>query len=220
MEKEVDRLAKVIWDYTLMHQEPVPSDCILVFGSRDLAPAERACDLFLQGYGKIMIFSGNYAKERILSKPEAEVYADLAEKRCISREAIFVESKSRNLGENISFSKNLIVKKNILHKKIIVVQKPYMERRVYAAFKKLWPEQEIVITSPQISYEDYVKDNPYYTKEKIINTIVGDLQRIKEYPKLGFQIKQGIPDEVWSAYEKLVELGYNKRLISKKSPWS
>ena len=218
--EEVDKLAKIIWDYMLMHQKLVPSDCILVFGSRDLAPAERACDLFLQGYGKFIIFSGNYAKERILSKPEAEVYADIAEKRGISKDVMFVENKSRNLGENISFSKDLIIEKNISHKEIILVQKPYMERRVYAAFKKLWPEQEITVTSPQISYEDYVKDNPYYTKEKIINTIVGDLQRIKEYPKLGFQIEQEIPDEIWSAYEKLVEFGYDKRLINKKSSWS
>ncbi len=44
--------------------------------------------------------------------------------------------------------------------------------------------------------------------------MVGDLQRIKEYPKLGFQIVQEIPDEVWNAYEKLVAAGYNKHLIT------
>jgi hypothetical protein len=43
--------------------------------------------------------------------------------------------------------------------------------------------------------------------------MVGDLQRIKFYPALGFQIEQEIPDEVWQAYEKLVELGYDQHLI-------
>ena len=32
-------------------------------------------------------------------------------------------------------------------KKFIVVQKPYMERRSYATFKKVWPEKEIIVTS-------------------------------------------------------------------------
>ena len=43
--------------------------------------------------------------------------------------------------------------------------------------------------------------------------MVGDLQRIKFYPRLGFQIKQEIPDDVWQAYEKLVALGYDKHLM-------
>lgn len=43
--------------------------------------------------------------------------------------------------------------------------------------------------------------------------MVGDLQRIKEYPKQGFQIEQEIPDEVWRAYEELVKLGYTQFLM-------
>jgi hypothetical protein len=43
--------------------------------------------------------------------------------------------------------------------------------------------------------------------------LVGVLQRIKEYPKLGFQIEQDMPDEVWEAYEYLVAQGYINRLI-------
>jgi len=39
------------------------------------------------------------------------------------------------------------------------------------------------------------------------------MQRIKEYPKKGFQIEQEIPDDVWVAYEFLVEAGYTNRLI-------
>ena len=34
--------------------------------------------------------------------------------------------------------------------------------------------------------------------------MVGDLQRIKEYPSKGFQIPQDIPDEVWKAWEILI----------------
>jgi len=49
-----------------------------------------------------------------------------------------IEDKSSNTGENILFVKDLINNKKIKVQKIIAVNKPYMERRTYAAFKKLW----------------------------------------------------------------------------------
>jgi len=208
---EIDKYAKIIWDYMLMHQKLEPSDLILTFGSRDLSIPERAAELFLQGLAPVLVFSGYGYK--FVPRSEAEVYAEVAVKLGVPKEKIFIEDKSMNTGENILFSKDLIIKNNLPHKRIILVQKPYMERRIFAAFRKQWPEPQIIITSPQVSYEDYVRDNLYYSKEKIINTIVGDLQRIKEYPKLGFQIEQEIPEKVWEAYEKLQELGFNKRPV-------
>ena len=50
----------------------------------------------------------------------------------------------------------------------------------------------------------------------MISIMVGDLQRIKIYPEKGFQIHQEIPDDVWAAYEELVQAGYNQRLIFHK----
>jgi len=213
MQNEIDKLAQVIWDYMHMNHVLEPADCILVFGSRDLSVANRACDLFLQGYAKLILFSGDHGKIKVLDKPEAEVYADIVYKRGIPKGSVLIENKSRNTGENALFSKNLLIKENIPHKKIILVQKPYMERRIYAVAKLYFPESEILVTSVKISYEDYVKNNLFYTKEKIINTMVGDLQRVKEYSKLGFQIKQEIPENVWEAYTKLISLGFNERLI-------
>ncbi len=86
-----------------------------------------------------------------------------------------------------------------------------MERRAYATFCKQWPNVECLVTSPQISYEEYATDEVF--RELFINLMVGDLLRIKEYPAQGFQIHQDIPDDVWEAYEKLVVLGYNKYLV-------
>lgn len=196
-----------------MDHQLAKSDCILVLGSRDMLPAHRGCDLFLQGYAPVIVFSGNHGPKQVLAKPEAEIYADIALEKGIPEESIFIENKSCNTGENISFSKELIEKEKISHNKIIVVQKPYMERRTYATFKKVWPEPEIIVTSPQISFEEYTTNNPYDDNERIIHRMVGDLQRIKEYPKLGFQIPQEIPADVWEAGQKLLELGYDKYKI-------
>jgi len=92
------------------------------------------------------------------------------------------------------------------------VQKPYMERRSFATFKKHWPEKNLIVTSPQIPFEQYTTDE--ISPEKVINIMVGDLQRIKLYPAMGFQVYQDIPADIWLAYEKLVALGFNKHLVA------
>ena len=84
------------------------------------------------------------------------------------------------------------------------------ERRSYATFKKRWPDKNVIVTSPQISFEEYPNDE--IPLEKVINIMVGDLQRIKIYPEKGFQLFQDIPDDVWQAYQRLIELGYNRHL--------
>ena len=89
-----------------------------------------------------------------------------------------------------------------------------MERRAYATFRKQWPELEITVTSPKISYDLYMNSGDV-SKDIFINVMVGDLIRIREYPKLGFQIEQEIPGEVWEAGQELLKLGYNKYGIKK-----
>lgn len=44
-----------------------------------------------------------------------------------------------------------------------------------------------MVTSPKISFEDYSNVDDA-EKEKIINIMVGDLQKIKEFPAKWFQI--------------------------------
>ena len=129
----------------------------------------------------------------------------------VSEDKIVIENKSSNTGENILFTKKLLAKQNIDPQKIILVQKPYMERRAYATFKKVWPEKDAIVTSPQISFEDY--PNKEIPEDDVINIMVGDLQRIRVYPEKGFQIQQEIPADVWSAYKQLVAADYSKNLI-------
>jgi len=96
--------------------------------------------------------------------------------------------------------------------KIILVQKPYMERRAYATFVNFWPGKRVIVSSPPIPFADY--PTAHLPKDLVISIMVGDLQRIRDYPAKGFQIAQEIPEEVWQAYEKLVALGYTRHLIA------
>ncbi|MFB7497005.1 hypothetical protein ACFC09_20365 [Streptomyces sp. NPDC056161] len=48
----------------------------------------------------------------------------------------------------------------------------------------------------------------------VIDTLVGDLQRVIEYPKPGFAIEQDVPGEVHDAYERLVRAGFDSHLVA------
>jgi len=209
---EVDLLAKKVWDYLKLDNKLEKADAILVLGSHDIRVAERGAQLFLEDWAPLIIFSGG--RGRLTAewmKTEADSFAEIAIKIGVPKNKIIIENKSTNTGENIQFTKELLAKMKLNPKKFILVQKPYMERRAYATFKKVWPEKEAIVTSPQISYEKYPTEE--LPKEEIINIMVGDLQRIKIYPAKGFQIPQDIPDDVWDAYEKLVKLGFTKHLV-------
>jgi uncharacterized SAM-binding protein YcdF (DUF218 family) len=212
-QEEIDILAKAIWDYHHVNHQLKKADCLFVLGSHDTRVAECAADLFLEGLAPYIIFSGGLGRLTIdiFKKPEAEIFADIAVSKGVPRDKIIIENKSTNTGENVLFTKELLKQRGLDFNSFILVQKPYMERRTYATFKKIWPEKDFIVTSPQISFTDYSNDK--ISKEKVINIMVGDLQRIKIYPKLGFQIFQEIPDNVWRAYEKLVEYGFNANLI-------
>ena len=207
-------LAKKLWEYHHLNHTLEKSDCIFVLGSHDLRVADRGAELYLEGWAPVLIFSGGLGNvtKGIWTETEAEKFANIAMKRGVPQDAIIIENRSTNTGENILFTQQLLKERNIEPQTFIVVQKPYMERRSYATFKKHLPDKKLLVTSPQIPFEDYPTEE--ISLEKVINIMVGDLQRIKIYPAKGFQIPQNIPDDVWEAYEQLVALGFNKHLTS------
>lgn len=210
-----DDYAKIVWNYHLMHYQLKKADAIFTLCSMDTRVAERAAQLFLDGYGDYLIFSGGVGKltKDVFDKPEAQVFADIALSMGVPADKIIVEDASTNTGENVQFTYRLLKEKGLTLRSFILVQKPYMERRTYATFKKQWPDPDtdITVTSPQISYDNYFTEA--LPKKQIIPVMVGDLQRIKEYPALGYQIPQMIPDNVWAAYKQLVKRGYTSHLI-------
>jgi len=194
------------------------ADAILVLCSHDKKVAERGAQLFLEGWAPLLIFSGGLGSitRDMWNEPEADRFARIAVGMGVPRERMLIENSSTNTGENVLFTRRLLAEKQIDPWKFILVQKPYMERRSFATFRKLWPEKEVVVTSPQVSFDEYLDrySSEELSREDVISIMVGDLQRISLYPEKGFQIHQEIPRDVWSAYEELVEAGYNGRLIS------
>jgi uncharacterized SAM-binding protein YcdF (DUF218 family) len=215
MTDNVDQLANTLLEYMRMDMGPVKSDIIIGMGALDTRIAERAAQLFLDGYGKKIVFTGGLGKitKHTQIQTEAALFRDVAVKMGVPKNKILLEKEATNSGENILYVQKLLKEKGLKPKSLLIVTKPYMERRIWAAYKQQWEDKYVYIcvTSPQITYEEHF--NEIIPKDLFINVMVGDLQRIREYPRLGFQVKQKIPNNVWSAYEKLVKLGYTKYLM-------
>lgn len=211
--KEIIELSRKLWDYHHMQHSLQKADCILALGSHDLRVADRAADLYLQGMAPLLICSGglgNLTKE-YWTEPEADQFARIAREKGVPAEHILVENRSTNTGENIRFTQELLAAKGLDPQSFIVVQKPYMERRSYATFKKHWPEKDLMVTSPLLGFEEYPNDE--IPLERVIHIMVGDLQRIKFYPERGFQVYQEIPGDVWESYNALVAAGFDQHLM-------
>ena len=211
--EEILAWAKKLWDYHHMQHQLQAADCILALGSHDTRVAERAADIYLQGLAPLLIFSGGLGRltSDLWTQTEAELFAQIAMEKGVPATAILIENSSTNTGENILFTQQLLQQKGLAPQRFIVVQKPYMERRSYATFKKHWPDKELIVTSPQLSFEAY--PSAEIPMEKVIGIMVGDMQRIKVYPQKGFQIAQPIPEDVWQAYENLVAAGFTQQLV-------
>jgi uncharacterized SAM-binding protein YcdF (DUF218 family) len=211
-------LVERIWRYHQLNHDLAKADVILVLCSHDTVVAERGAQLFLEGWAPLLVFSGGLGSitGRVWTEPEAERFARIAIDRGVPREKILIETRSTNTGENVLFTRQLLAERQLDPQRFIVVQKPYMERRSYATFKKLWPEKDLIVTSPQISLDGYLSRYSHETlsSDDVISIMVGDLQRIRLYPAKGFQIAQDIPDDVWNAYEQLVAAGYDKHLVA------
>ncbi|PKS12362.1 hypothetical protein jhhlp_001662 [Lomentospora prolificans] len=158
-----------------------------------LALAERTAQLFLDGLGGYLIYSGGSGALTAsrFTKPEAEVFADIALSMGVPVDKIIMEPLSTNMGENVRFTKAPLEQRGFLFQELyILVQKPYMERWTYATFWKQWPEPQpdFSVTSPQYSFEEYPNaENP---RDLVIHIMVGDLLRIRAYPELDFHLSK------------------------------
>jgi uncharacterized SAM-binding protein YcdF (DUF218 family) len=209
----VSRWARIVWEYHHVGHELQRADAILVLGSHDTRVAERGAELFLAGWAPWILFSGNLGSltSHIWTRPEAEIFAEVAAARGVPRERMLLEARSTNTAENVEFSRALLAQRGLAIRRAIAVQKPYMERRTLATFRQRWPALEVRVTSPQIAFEDY--PNESITREDVVHIMVGDLQRLILYGRKGWSAPQEIPDDVMDAYQDLVAAGYTARML-------
>ncbi|MFE7130812.1 YdcF family protein [Streptomyces sp. NPDC057638] len=206
--------ARLIWDYHQMGQQLRPADVAIGLGSHDLGVATTTAGLYHQGLAKALVFTGGNSPTtaKVFPRGEAVHYAEHAITLGVPEHAIHVEPHAANTGQNIAFSRALLDQAGIHPTTVLLVTKPYMQRRSYATVRKVWPEVEVVCASEDLAFEDYVAS--IGDERLVVDMLVGDLQRVIEYPRLGFAVEQDMPGDVGAAYEALVASGFTSRLLT------
>ena len=207
------RLAEILWDYHRITDDLVKSDAIIGLGSYDIRVAEHCADLLEQDWAPLIIFTGaegNFTRGK-WPKSEAEMFADAAIDVGADSNRILVEPRATNTGDNVRFSRVLCEQRGLTITSAIVVSKPNMNRRALATCQLHWPELEVVCSAPDTHF--LRSPAPGHTPEDVVSEIVGDLQRIIEYPALGYQAEQEVPAEVREAYEQLKANGFTGHLV-------
>lgn len=212
----VEAWARALWDYHHVGHSLRKADCIIGLGSHDTRVAERAAELWREGWAPLVVFSGHLGSltSGTWTRSEAEVFADAAAAKGVPRERILTEARSTNTGENVDFSRQLLTERGIPVSRAIAVQKPYMERRTLATFQQRWPELEVLVTSPQLDFDAY--PNADIRKDDVIHIMVGDLQRLLVYGRKGWSVPQDVPPAVREAYEHLLAAGYTRRMLKEE----
>lgn len=214
---EARKLATTLWDYQRLNMPLKPAEVIIAMGCEDIRVAERAAQLYKDGYGTWIVCTGRSGERtRVMLKAkgylsEAAYFAAVINQAGVPTKRVLKEDRATHSVENIAYTKELLASHAINAKHIIVVTAPYAERRQQATYAQQWPNQSLQITSPQLTFETY--PTPELSEEYLINALVGRVQRMKVYGEQGFQAKTAIPDEVWDACERLIKLGYAKQLV-------
>jgi uncharacterized SAM-binding protein YcdF (DUF218 family) len=195
---------------------PVRADAILALGSFDLQAAVHAAALWKAGLAPVVIMSGGIAHRGGLldtgwDRPEARVFAESARREGVPADAILLEERAQNTGDNFVFARAVAEQAGLHPRKLLVVAKPYMTRRGFATGRKVWPDVELAMQCEDIGVLDYFAREA--DPERTLLALVGDLHRIMVYPALGFQIEQAVPMPVIGAMRHLVDSGYGARLL-------
>ncbi len=220
--------ARLVWNYQILN-EPVMrnADAVVLLGSFDLCTAKVAAGLILADFSDTLIVCGcdcgrNYdiLNSAVKGSNSAELLGKEVEKYGVSYELV---KQTRNTGEDIVFSYNLLKSKGKQTDRIIGVHMPSAERRDKATFEKQWPSlKKIVMVSPRLSMEDYQKQGymGLYTWQRFIEDLLGDFQRTFVFSKseFAFQVPQPEkpPQDVLCSYQRLVDRGFVGSLLKRK----
>lgn len=150
---------------------------------------------------------------------EAEIFNSYL-KNSYGLEADYLETKSTNCGNNITYLLALLQSNNIQFKSIIICQDAAMQMRMYAGLRKYVSEDVIIINFAAYRANVIVQDGKLtysadiagmWTIDKYIELLLGEIPRLSDntegYGPKGknYIAHVEIPKEVKYAFETLVE---------------
>ncbi|SDG45785.1 YdcF family protein [Pseudonocardia oroxyli] len=211
---EIAHAVEVLWNYhRLDNGTDTRTDVGIGLGSHDLSVATTTAELYHRGLFPLIVFTGANAPTTLDRFPRGEAvhYREHAIELGVPADAILVEDRATNTGENVTFTRDLLAATGHQVHTVTLISRPYQQRRARATCRKLWPEVEPVTAGAQMSLRDYIAS--IGDEHRVISMLVGDTQRIQVYAARGHAAPEPMPAEIWDAMTLLAARGYTDRLL-------
>ena len=174
---------KHIGDYMLVETPLARADVCLIFGSkRGDALAQHAAALYHQGYFEKIISSGG--KRMPNGEIEAHRMREVLVQHGVPEKAIFVEDRSQNTGENVTFSRYRMQRVWDMGdaRSVIGIGQMHAARRFLMTLEAHWPQAVKMFTAPN-PYDTPRED--WHTHPKMKAEVMREYSKILPYKKLG-----------------------------------
>jgi hypothetical protein len=208
------RRARILWHYLGDSAACAACDVVVLCCSYDLRVCDHACALIKDGLAPRLLITGKTGNwtRHLWDRPEAHVFADRAIANGLPERAILIEDQATNFGENIALARRLVPDARA----VTFVTKPNSVLRVRLTVPIQWPELAAVVDAPSIGFPAAVSNVVGILG--LIEEMVGDIHRILEYPKRGFQVGRDVPDDVLDAWRGLIADGFTAHLLPDAPP--
>lgn len=183
------RFLDQISDFIFVEDEPQKADVIFVPGNGYPQMAERAAELYREGYAQYVLPSGRFStvtgvfsgvlaeKERYPGEflTEWEFLETVLVKNGVPKEAILREDYATFTYENAIYSRQVTDKAGICVKKAILCCKTYHTRRSLMYYQLLYPETEFRVCP---SCADGITRENWKETEEGVEAVTGEISRI------------------------------------------
>jgi hypothetical protein len=202
--------ARMLFDYLSLRDPEAPGDAVIGFGHFDLKIPRRCLELHRQGLVPLIIFSGGVgAGTADLGQAEARAFLEEARTQGgVDEDAIVIEDQSTNTGENVEATTRLLADEGRPLgseggiRTALIVANAYRQRRVDLTCRLHHPGVRWINTPPATSFEE--EREMYASKgQDLVRLLVGEIQRLLDYPARGFCLRADVPREVRAAHERL-----------------
>lgn len=204
----IDQAAR-LWDYLSSGRSHAACDAVVVCCSYDLRVCDYACEFLRRGVAPRLIITGNTGNwtKHLWNVPESHLFRARALEQGVAPATISIEDEATNFGENIAFVRRLYPEL----RRATFVTKPNSVLRVQLTAAVQWPELECWVDAPAVRFP--AEASNVVGILGVIDEMVGDVDRILQYPARGFQAPHAFPAQVLEDWSALKEAGFTNHLL-------